>query len=161
MQSGDIEELIANDKKLNYCDDDTIAELIGILLSVHKKRYLRCFTDEQRLQERNSLTHNYNVLLFDANRTTITPKLLISIFNFMICENLKTIEFREACVDLSSLISECKIEIIRNSMLIKMIRSIVRGSLYGEEPYDSILKMCIDSLTSNGDPDEINLMFLE
>ena len=159
--SGNIEMNSLCIDEFDLSDIKNKIELINILLIAHKKRYLKCFTDEQRDIERHALIVNYTILFGEFLESFISVDVLLSIFDFIACENLRSTQFRENCIRLIELAPQFNVKAIQNAIFSKLMRVIIGLGLYGEEPFDFILGRCVELLGCDTPVDAYNFTFLE
>lgn len=136
-------------------------DLLNVILISHKKRFVKCFTSEQQDSEQNLLISNYCTIFDENDKSFIDIKFVVSIFNLLVCDNLKSTRFREVCIQLIDVAQQCAIQEIINAVLSKLVKIIVQLGLYGDEPFDFILNRCIDLIDCKLKPLDLNFTFLE
>ena len=146
-------------QQLNVIDMSSNLMLISVLLNSHKKRFLNCFTEDQRSAEISNLVKNYHTIFGKQSDDLIQDELLTAIFRFITSENLRSALFPEICVNMMSLLDSCNIKVIKIVLFRKIMHAIIHGVLYGKEPFDSILVECINNVeNAESEPD---IFFLE
>ena len=121
---------------------DKIALLNAIIIS-HKKRYQSCFSDDQRLKEIEYLKLDCKTIFKQNLNGFVSDSLAVIILLFITAENLRSSSFREICVSLGEELKSCECNEIKNAMYEKLTHCIIRGFLYGEEPFDSLLDQSV------------------
>lgn len=135
-------EIIEQHISENLNLSDKIALLNAIIIS-HKKRYQNCFSDDQRLKEIEYLKLDFKTIFKQNLDGFVSDSLTVAILLFITAENLRSSSFREICVSLGEELKSCECDEIKNAMYEKLTHCIIRGFLYGEEPFDSLLDQSV------------------
>lgn len=138
-------------------------ELCNAIVVPHKKRYAILSTQEERDAEIKRLEKDYCTVFNESGLSFVPVALIKSMFLFMMEDMVHETTFREICVNLVGNLGDCDSREIRYFIYLKLIQSIVHGSLYGAEPFDTILKDAIEFLdNAEVDSSALNrIMFLE
>lgn len=124
------------------------ADLCNSIVITHKKKYEQCYTPQDRESEIKRMLGNYRIA-FNSNLLQFVDPELISAAFFVFVENdVFSIPFRELCVALMQKVGVCSVPEVCRAVYSRIISTIIRSHLYGGEPYDSILRQCVEGLDS-------------
>ena len=130
----DFNQISSSDEAEQFESD---IELFNNILIAHKKRFRECYTDDGHDSEISCYLHDCRFVFEDD---AISDELLKSIFLLAVCENYKSIAFREICTALSVQIRDCRIHQIRYLLYQRVLNYIVGFRLYTKEPFVDILR---------------------
>lgn len=158
--------LTANNKLIGIIPELDLYQKIDICNAVvlsHKHRFDAAYTEEQRDNEVAALVHNYELLFAESLSGFIKTDMLVLLFRLISLRNYSSVEFPEVCFEIFQKYDSCDSEDIKRSVLMKIISVILRMSLYGKDPHDSILEQCVERLggLSQTDNDVKNIRFME
>jgi len=143
---GTIDVKPINENISGFLDLQPKIELCNAIIIPHKKRYEQCHTDEQRSSEIDLMLSNYRAVFIENGMQFISEDLLQSAFEIMYDHDLLSDRFKNLCLKALEQLKTCDVVEVKNSLLLKIISLLIRGSLFGSEPYDTILADCVSEL---------------
>ena len=148
IDNGNIENFDCTDITDILADNANKIEFMNVLITTHKQRYLRCFTDETKDSEVNFFMKDFRKLFGSEIMEDI---ILSNIFLFSAWQNYQSPQFKEICIKIIEHIDTCKMYEVQYSVYQKMVSIIIFCKLYGEEPFIGMLrqsKNCLNDLLS-------------
>lgn len=138
-------------------------ELCNAIIVPHCRRYACCYTEEQKALEIASMLSDYRLVFNNKALLFISEALLLSAFNLVQNRDFTSVTFKNTCIEIIEHLRDCDVVEIKQGLMLRIISIIIRGSLYGSEPYDTILAECTSQLdTISTQYGDINLVrFLE
>lgn len=130
----------------NFADLQPKIELCNAIVVPHRKRYEQCYTDEQRASEINLMLSNYRAVFGKDGMQFVSDELLENAFKLMYNHDYLSNSFKALCFKVVEQLRLCDVIEVKNSLLLKIISLLIRGSLFGSEPYDTILADCVSEL---------------
>ena len=117
-------------------------ELLNIVLTAYKYRFMKTCTDEQRIDVIKALSRDISAISDLYQHHNCDQSLIVEYFEFVLADRYYSDEFRTKTRNLVDVATQSSNSAMQLIVSTRVMSTIIRCRLYGNEGFDSILGEC-------------------
>ena len=133
--------LLSTNRNL-FNDSSQFYELLNIVLTAYKYRFVKTYSDEQRIDVIKALSRDISAISDLYQHHNCDPRLIVANFEFVLADRYYSDEFRTKTRNLVDVATKSSNSAIQLIVATRIMSTIIRCRLYGNEGFDSILEEC-------------------